>query len=139
MNVLVDSCVFISFYDLDDSNHDKAVLDLEKTSKSNGNIWITEHIFDEVVNILLKRNHKKQLRDFARLVENRQISIFIPKNQMIALDLISKTMQLLLNQGRKKANYTDLYFVLVVKQQLLTDSKLLSYDHHLREDISLLV
>jgi len=130
MNVIVDSCVFISFYDSDDSNHQKAISDLDKITSDGGTIWITEHILDEIVNILLKRNHKKQLRDFIKLIDKSLINIYVPKTQSLAMELIADTTKLVISQKKKKASYTDLYSMQIVDRKLLANVESLSYDHH---------
>jgi predicted nucleic acid-binding protein len=132
MNFIVDSCVFISFYDSSDSNHEKAINDLEKISSNNDSIWVTEHILDEILNIFLRRNYKKQISSFIDLIKKNNIRIVFPKNQASSLELASRTMEAVLKQKRKKASYTDLYSLEITMSQPENTFEVISYDHPLK-------
>lgn len=131
MNIIVDSSVIISFYDKDDSNHKKAIKTLDKYSLEGYKFWITEHILDEVANIFLKRSHIRQLKDFFRRIEKRDLLVFLPDNKIEAFTIMESTLSILLDNKKNKASYTDLYSIIVAKNKYLEKCTVVSFDKHI--------
>ncbi len=131
MNVLVDSCVFISFYDLRDSNHAKAAKDLVNINLDGEIQWITSHILDEVVNVLQKRGFIIQMNDFITKYLEEKIKMFMPANRYQDVAIVNKAIIEIQKQKGSKASFTDLYSKIIVEDNYLPNSKILSYDHHL--------
>lgn len=132
MNVIVDSCIFISVYDKGDSNHQKAADDLKALVNKNDTIWITEHILDEITTIFVKRKYKKQLPLFIDRIYSGQIEVFLPKNRHEAEKIRFSVLQKAATQGKTKASFTDIYSMVVANEGFLSNCKVLSYDHHLK-------
>jgi predicted nucleic acid-binding protein len=130
MNILVDSCVFLSFYSTDDTNHKKAVADFKHIEKSDYTIWLTEHIVDEVISILLRRNAKSILKNFGERIFEGTYKLYLPEKYAIAYKISKQIVTSTINQHKVKASYTDIYSMVIVQKQYLKNAKLLSYDHH---------
>ncbi len=131
-NLLVDSSVIISFYDSTDANHSKATQDLQINNLANVKLWVVTHVIDEVSSILLKRNFEAQLLDFIELLQKGQINLFSWLEASEERGLIFETLARLANQHGSKISFTDMYQLVFVSSQQLSNVAILSYDHHLQ-------
>lgn len=131
MNVIVDSCIFISIYDKRDSNHQRATDDLVSLTTKNYTLWITEYILDEIMTIFIKRSYKRQLKSFIDQIASEQVQVFFPKNSFEAEKIRTLTLKRVLNQKKVKASFTDMYSLVVAHEGFLPRAKILSYDQHL--------
>ncbi|MBU0978996.1 MAG: type II toxin-antitoxin system VapC family toxin [Patescibacteria group bacterium] len=131
MNILIDSSVLIALHDSDDVHHQRSIKDLDRVQTQGDEIWITQHVLDEVMTILAKRNKFKQLKHLWQIIELGDLHIFQPKSPQQDWQIMSQTYSLLTEEKRKKASFTDLHQVILVKHRYLADSSMLSYDHHL--------
>jgi len=132
-NVLVDSSVLISFYDQNDVNHQRAIDDLDRLSGFGNKLWLVEHVLDEVVNILLKKELKPQLKDFLILIETSKLELYLPKTPQQSRQLILKVFHQVVEQKNSKISFTDMYQQVLSESNELPAAQVLSYDHHLQQ------
>jgi predicted nucleic acid-binding protein len=144
LNIIVDSCVWISFYDSEDSNHQRAIQDLTKLQEQDNEVWVTVHIIDEVCNILLKRGQRRQLQDFVDLLQEQKIHIFDleqvepikqesqASDSKLQAGLNQQVLQQLIKQKQSKISFTDWHAMLLVEREILPYGAVLSYDRHFR-------
>ena len=123
-SVLVDSSVLISFLNLDDANHDRAIRLLDTHNQSR--LFVCEHVIDEVSTVLIRRNHKQLLKDFIWLFKADYLEVYSLGDPNQELVLVEETWLRLLDQ-KNKASFTDVY------QEVLAEKhkfKILTFDHH---------
>lgn len=131
-NILIDSSVLISFYDRDDANHQRAINDLDHFNSLGCKLWLIEHVLDEVINILLKRNFKLQLKDFLFLIKQGELELYLPSSPQENRRLVLETFDRVVGQKSEKVSFTDMYQLVLIKSGELQPAKILSYDHHLQ-------
>lgn len=127
-NIIIDSCLFISIYDKKDVNHNKAVEDFSRLDSEN-KIWITEHIADEVLNILMRRGLNRAICHFITKIKGGEFNLFV-ENKKVIVKVIYEVMNQLKDQKKTKASYTDIYSMVLVEQDYIKNAKILTYDHH---------
>lgn len=126
-NVLVDSSVIISFFNDEDSNHKKAIQSLNEIQDLQ--MWLTDHIVDEVTTVLNKKGKKNQLERFKYYLDSNIFEIFIPQKVEDNLSLISDVISRVIN-SKGVASFTDILSLEIIERELIPDVELLSYDHH---------
>jgi len=131
VNILIDSSVLIALHDSDDVHHQRSVKDLTQVQKQGDEMWMSEHVLDEVLTILSKRRKDRQIKHLWQLLESNQIHLFLPQSTNQAWQIMRQTYDLLIQQEKKRASYTDLHQVVLVNHHYLQDASILSYDHHL--------
>lgn len=132
--LLVDSCVLFAFFDETDAHHLQAIKDFERAQENGNTIWITTHVLDETVSLLIKYGYTKTVKNLLELIDVGSIKIYLPASQQIEFAQIQKTIKLVLDQGKRKASFTDLHQLVIANSDAFTEpSQILSYDHHLQK------
>jgi len=129
MNIILDTSVILSFYDDTDINHKKALKDLDSFQEDD--LWITEHVLNETLYLLQKKDFKVQLKRFLNLLNQEIITVFDPLDKIIAQNLREKSLEIFINQKNTRATYTDIYSVALSNLKYIPNSSIFSYDHHL--------
>ena len=93
---LIDSSVIISAFSASDFNHKRAGEDLHLIG-GNYNLWITEHILDEVLNILLKRGEKGDIGRILKFLDQNIWSV-ITLTASASRSIRDKTLKRFKNQ-----------------------------------------
>ena len=131
MNILIDSSVLIALHDSDDVHHQRSIKDLTHVREQDDEIWITQHVLDEVITILSKRGKNRQIKHFWELIEAGEVHIFIPQSVGQAWQIMRETYEVMIAQKHQRASYTDMHQTTLIKHKHLLDANILSYDHHL--------
>jgi predicted nucleic acid-binding protein len=133
-NVLIDTCVLLAAYERLDSTNRRALEDLRLLQKNQCKIWLTEHILDELLTILLKRGLRMALQDVQKKIKLKQFFVFTPQTTLDLRNLRNSVMNRLVSQN-EKASFTDIYSMVVVEEGYLDNTKILSYDHHFKKPL----
>ena len=129
MNVLIDSSVLIALFDTEDKFHKRAITEMTKLYIRGNKSWISEHVLDEVLNILLKRNMIKKISILIQNIQEGNIFVFTPETSN-SIKIRNSVIKLLINQGKKRASFTDLYSVVLINDEYIIGSRILSFDKH---------
>lgn len=81
--LLVDSCVLFAFFDETDAHHLQAIKDFERAQENGNTIWITTHVLDETVSLLIKYGYTKTVKNLLELIDVAALKfIFLQANRL---------------------------------------------------------
>lgn len=74
LNILLDSSIWVAFFSIEDNCHEKAVKLLLELK---GQPSLSEHAYEEVLNVLRNKTSEKQCENFTKFLDNYQIEILM--------------------------------------------------------------
>lgn len=125
MYKIIDSCVWISYFLEDDSNHNRAVNIIENLD-SNIKIFITDYIIIEVITILLQKSWKDNSENFIDIIEHIEQVEIIHGSQV----LFKKFLRFF-----SENNYYKLSFIDQSLLYLSQDFEVITFDKELLKAI----
>lgn len=130
MNLLIDSSVLIGLLSDEDSHHLRSQELLEALKEND--LWVTEHVVDEVVNIMQKRTSIKKLKGFYKQIQKGEFNLFVSESIAESVDIFTQVMKFITSTKKFKPSYTDLHQIIVAQEGYLPKAQVLAFDTHFK-------
>jgi predicted nucleic acid-binding protein len=122
--IILDSSIWISYLDKDDSQHKKAVELMRKIG--NSNLIVTEYILLEIVTVIKQKGNFETAWHFIKQVQEAGSLGFIPSEQYL-----ENTISLFGESEKNKLSFVDLSLV-----ALSSKYEVLTFDNNLQKILS---
>lgn len=102
--VLIDSSVWIAYFDKDDPHTERAKKILNELTESGSALLLTDYVIQEIITVLLYKNKPKLAECFMEYLEDE------PSAEILSIDapLVQKTMRFAKSKNwRPKLSLTD--------------------------------
>lgn len=117
---LVDSSIWVALFSIEDNCHKRAV---ELFLELNGAPVLSEHAYEEVLNVLRNKTSEKECESFIKFLDNYQIQILMSDEHIFSV-ANSFFVQ------HKKVSFSD---CLILATGVINDLRLVTFDKELEK------